>query len=503
MAFGDEEKDGRGLFHDALQANPGRSGEAAEVVAGRVREVEKDDLEEAGSRERPHRGDGGGEGLGARHAAQPEETGEIDAGRGGGGGVEAIVGVDEGGERPRSRRARDEGQDEAGPPRRGGAVDFGELAAREAAAEERVHRPHSRGERLTSPILSPKGRPVPLQPAGPEQVLESGLRGGRHFIRFFFAILFSKKWVVKPRLFVLNRDTGSEPREGEMHRKALLAVFLVVSARAFAQPAALPASLTPLRLSDAEQEAFLREAEIVKTKGAPGGITGSTRATLRRGDVVHDAHIQGIDEQKAQLALGTGLELDFRDSWRNNVAAYRLDRVLGLGMVPVTVTRRWTKGEASFTWWVDDVLMVEQERFKKKLRAPDVDEWNRQMFVVRAFDQLIYNFDRNLGNLLIDKQWNIWMIDHTRAFKIFDELKSEKNLGDRCARDFLASLKKLDKPTLKPLMNDLLTEGQIDALLARRDRIVRTYEAKIGAKGEESVLYDLPARIKAAPTSAP
>ncbi len=191
------------------------------------------------------------------------------------------------------------------------------------------------------------------------------------------------------------------------------------------------------------------------------------------------------------------MELDFRDSWRNNVAAYRLDRALGLGMVPVTVVRRHDKGDAAFTWWVDDVLMVEQERFKKKIRAPDIDEWNRQMLVVRIFDQLIYNFDRNLGNLLIDTQWNIWMIDHTRAFKIFDELKSEKNLGDRCARDFLASMRRLDKTTLKPLLADLLNEGQIDALLARRDRIVRCYEEKIGARGEASVLYDLPTRIRA------
>ena len=280
-------------------------------------------------------------------------------------------------------------------------------------------------------------------------------------------------------------------------RLLLFVFFLAVSARALAQPAVPETAFPVVRLSDAEQEAFLREAEIVRTKGAPGGVTGSTRATLRRGDFVHDAHIQGIDQHKTQIALGSGMELDFHDSWRNNVAAYRIDRALGLGMVPVTVVRRHEKGDAAYTWWVDDVLMLEGERFKKKVHAPDVDEWNRQMLVVRIFDQLIYNFDRNLGNLLIDKDWNIWMIDHTRAFKVFDELKNEKNLGERCARDFLASMRRLDKPTLKPLLTDLLNDGQIDALLARRDRIVRCYEQKIGARGEGSVLYDLPTRVRA------
>jgi hypothetical protein len=276
---------------------------------------------------------------------------------------------------------------------------------------------------------------------------------------------------------------------------SLLLAALAPAGLVFAQPAPAVVPLDVVRLTDAEKEAFLRGAEIVKTKGAPGGITGSSRATLRRGDFEHDAHIQTIDEHKPQLQLASGIELDFHDSWRGNVAAYRIDRLLGLGMIPVTVVRHYRDGDAAFTWWVDDVMMREQERYHKKMRAPDVEEWNHQMFVVRVFDQLIYNFDRNLGNLLIDKEWNIWMIDHTRAFKIFKELKSEKNLGDRCSRELFAAMQKLDKPTLKPLLTEVLSDGQIDAILGRRDRIVQCYQAKIAALGEARVLYDLSPRI--------
>jgi hypothetical protein len=287
-----------------------------------------------------------------------------------------------------------------------------------------------------------------------------------------------------------------------MRRAMLVSALLATSGHWANDVRAAPqeAALVPALWSDAEKEAFLLEAEVVRRKAAPTGITASRRATLRKGGVEHDAHIQTIDQYKPQANLTSGIEIDFRDSWRNNVAAYRLDRLLGLRMVPVTVVRRDEFKMAAFTWWVDDVQMTEKDRHAKKADPPDVHAWNRQMFVVRVFDQLIYNVDRNLGNLLIDKDWTLWMIDHTRAFKIFKELKGEKSLGATCARDLLPGLRRLDKATLVPAMKDLLTESQIDAMLARRDRIVRFYEARIAALGEDAVLYDLPRRPEATPT---
>ena len=86
-------------------------------------------------------------------------------------------------------------------------------------------------------------------------------------------------------------------------------------------------------------------------------------------------------------------------------------------MTPPSVERRYRTKPASFTWWLDDVLMDEQERLRNKQSAPDTDDWNQQMWTTRLFDQLIANADRNLTNLLIDKQWTIWMIDHSRAFR--------------------------------------------------------------------------------------
>jgi hypothetical protein len=257
------------------------------------------------------------------------------------------------------------------------------------------------------------------------------------------------------------------------------------------------AAATAAPVTDAEKEAFLLEGQIVRRRSAPGGITGSVRATLRLNGYEHDAHIQTIEQYKPQNVTTGGGELDFRDSWRNNVAAYRLDRILGLGMVPVTVIRRDGNNQAAFTWWVDDVQMTEKDRYHNKVKSPDVDNWNQQIYVVRVFDQLIYNFDRNLGNLLIDKDWRVWMIDHTRAFKIFTRIKEEKDLGTICERRLLEALRRLDKPTLMASMKGLLTEVQIKGMLGRRDAIAKFYEARIAELGEDAVLYDLPSRLVA------
>ena len=193
----------------------------------------------------------------------------------------------------------------------------------------------------------------------------------------------------------------------------ILAAFAVAAGPVrlvHAQVVAAPTA--PPQLTDQQIEQFLLTAKVIKTKGVSKGVTGTRRATLSDGTLTHEAQIQTIDEEKARFETLAGVEFNFRDSWKFNVAGYRLDRLIGLNMVPVSVPRRSGTLMAAYTWWIDDVMMEEGDRLKKKLSAPDTDLWNQQMRLVRVFDQLIYNTDRNLGNLLITKDWRIWAIDH-------------------------------------------------------------------------------------------
>lgn len=222
--------------------------------------------------------------------------------------------------------------------------------------------------------------------------------------------------------------------------KTRITTAILVSGLAIA--GSLPAQeLTSFDAWTDEQKAdFLRTADVVETDELSVGITQPLRATLRQGDVVHDAHIQRVNEQAPVKQTPNRREFNFRDYWGFNVAAYCLDRLLGINMLPVAVERKYQGTPAAFAWWVDDVQMMEKERWQRSVEPPDQEAWNRQMLTARVFNELAHNTDPNLGNVLIDSSWRIWLVDYTRAFRIQTKLLRPEGLT-RIDRDLLERLR--------------------------------------------------------------
>jgi len=255
-------------------------------------------------------------------------------------------------------------------------------------------------------------------------------------------------------------------------------------------PFAFPGDEDPKNWPSERKEQFLLNARIAKSKGAKKGITGTVRVTLDDGTTIHEASVQSIDDRKTVFQPATGpAEVNFRDTYKFNIAAWKLARLLGVeDMVPPSVERKYKGNSASFSWWVDDLMMDEGDRKKKNLNPPDQEAWNREMNVILVLDQLIYNMDRNVGNILIDKQWRLWMIDHSRAFRLHKTLLNPKVLTF-CDRFLYVRMKVLDEATLVKELEPYVNRSEIQALLARRDLIVKAFEEK----GDKS-LYDRPAR---------
>ena len=241
-------------------------------------------------------------------------------------------------------------------------------------------------------------------------------------------------------------------------------------------------------LTKEQVKQFLETAKIVNGKQAGKGITGSWRLTLSDGTITHDASFQKIDEHKPVMQLASGTEINFVDSYKYNIAAYGLAELIGVDdIVPVYVERKWKGDVGSLSWWLP-VKMDEVERHKQNLKAPDPDAWNNQMYKVRVLDQLVYDTDPNLTNVLISADWKIWRIDFTRAFRTKQELRNPADLV-RCDRQLLEKLKTLDINALTEKDKKYLTKDEIKAVMARRDKIVAQFNKLIAEKGENEVLY--------------
>ena len=273
------------------------------------------------------------------------------------------------------------------------------------------------------------------------------------------------------------------------HRFALAVscVVLVLSAPAKGREQPGAAGMLETR---SEREAFLSRASVVTdppTDGRP-----SWRAALDDGTRRHDASVVTDD--------GSG---PTRRNYRLNLAAYELDKLLDLNLVPPSVERTINGRPASVIWWLDDFAMNELDRRRKRIDPPDPDRWGRQVQAVRVFDELISNTYRDTApplylntvwdNLLITTDWTIWITDHTGAFRVRTELQDHDSLV-RCPRKVLGRLRVLNKAGLRQALAKYLSSQQLDALDVRRVLLVRHFDHQIESRGEAAVLYDLPPR---------
>lgn len=243
-------------------------------------------------------------------------------------------------------------------------------------------------------------------------------------------------------------------------------------------------------LSAAEMEAFLLDAELTDVRDAGAGVTGSRRATASDGRLTHDVHIQSVDIRRSRfVARGARVELNFRDSYLYNVAAYRLAVLLGIDNVPMSVLRRVDGRPAAVTWWVDDVAMTEGERIDQRAMGPDPARTSRQFYTQYVFDELIQNRDRNQGNTLWTTDWKMWLIDHTRAFRQDVELTRPERMT-RIDRDLLDNLRDLTAEALEAAVDDTLSRGERSSLMRRRDLLLQHFDDRIARHGEGGVVID-------------
>ncbi len=226
---------------------------------------------------------------------------------------------------------------------------------------------------------------------------------------------------------------------------------------------------------EAAIEAFLRTAKVVSLEEVPIGVTRPKRGFFEPGGPVRSF---------AWKPLPPGLKGGFWESYKAEVAAYALDKLLDLRMVPPTVERRVNRELGAAQQWVEPVRGWDM---KRPVQGPE-PAWSRQISRMKLFDRLIANIDRNQGNLLYDADWHIILIDHSRALTNRRTLEGTAAPArvDRALWDRMDALT-LDE--LAGLLRPWLGRREIEAILVRRDLMRQEIARMVASRGEASVFY--------------
>jgi len=244
-----------------------------------------------------------------------------------------------------------------------------------------------------------------------------------------------------------------------------------------AQSAAAPSENAPGWIGRAEEIAdYLKRVDVVRVEDIGIGVTNPKRAYLRPG---------GLVDSFSWKPLKPGMYRGYWESYKAEVAAYELDRLLGLGMVPVTVERRVNGDLGAAQMWMAPVKSFTDMGGFPTPPNTHLGMWNLQLIRAKMLDNLIYNLDPNQGNWLVDPAWTIFLIDHSRAFTDGKKLVHEMTRVDR---DLWDRMKQLDEATLAAALGAWLSRGEVRAVLARRDLMAEAIGKLVATQGEEHVL---------------
>jgi hypothetical protein len=234
---------------------------------------------------------------------------------------------------------------------------------------------------------------------------------------------------------------------------------------------------------EAEIEHFLRTADVLGLEDIPVGVTNPKSASLEPGGPV---------DKFAWKPLKPGIRRGFYESYKAEIAAYELDQLLGLGMVPVKVERRIRGELGAAVMWVSPAQSFRDLGGVPTPPTRYLGYWTIQLIRAKMFDNLIYNQDFNEGNWLVDPAWNLMVIDHSRSFSPDNDLVNEDIT--HVDRYLWERMQQLDEPVLTAALGEWLSDREIRAVLERRDRMGAIIDELVERNGEATVLlrYGVP-----------
>jgi hypothetical protein len=276
-----------------------------------------------------------------------------------------------------------------------------------------------------------------------------------------------------------------------MRRKiTILSAFIIIFGFSFQSLA----QFKPEEVAEREKwEEFLKSAAVVNQEQMQSreAVTSPWVLTLEKDG----------KQNRALWKNPEGRLRGFLENWRWEIAAYRLNKYLGLNMVPPTVEKRFKGDRGSCQLWIDTMMSL-RDKTENKVKTPSykVFPWNRCLYLQRAFDNLIANEDRHQNQYLITEDWRMILIDHSRSFRTSKKFTTKLIYGEKhkegarlmkeLPRSFVEKLREMNQEVIREVVGEYLTDKEIDAVLKRRDLIIQWIDNRIKEMGEDKVLYD-------------
>lgn len=230
--------------------------------------------------------------------------------------------------------------------------------------------------------------------------------------------------------------------------------------------------VNPYRWSDKKVEDFLKNAEIADIENTAEGTTRPLQLTLRQGKRKVKAIFKYRDTMPGTESKLWTEEMNQADRYQYELAAYKLDRLLGIGLVPVTVEREINGKKGAVQLWIENLISY-LDMDEKKIAYYGMCDYKGQINFMDSFDYLIANSDRNQSNILFsESDLQIWFIDHSKSFTSGSERNQMMEGQDiELTPRFRRALEKLTDQELKSL-RPWLNEVQVNAIAKRRDKML-------------------------------
>lgn len=218
-------------------------------------------------------------------------------------------------------------------------------------------------------------------------------------------------------------------------------------------------------------EELLASAEVVSTGDLLMGFSGPKRVHLAQDDI----ELRGVFKSRI-------LSKDPADRGEYEVAAYEMDKILGLHMVPPVVERVIDGQKGSLQLWVEGCETLDKSEGVWR----DVMNAERERSRLQTFDSVIGNRHRYRNQLLVAPAGDLILIDHTRTFGNSGEIVDPP---DRFDRQLVQRLRALDRQKLTDRLSHLLSDVQIEAILDRRDALLAHLDQIVAERGETHALF--------------